>query len=1570
MRQDPNSTSASFLNKTSNRSVLKRAAASACRIESLESRQMLTGTWTALSHAAPGGVETALQLSDGSVMVNGEGGSGASSSAWYKLTPVNGSYVNGTWTTLASMHYTRRFFGSVVLTSGKVMVMGGEYSSAGSDTGTAEIYDPVANSWANITSFPGGSFGDGNMDVLSDGRVLCSYLFSGQTYIYNPTTAAWSNGPTRLNGDSNSEETWVKLNDGSILSYEIQGSAPQTAQRFVLGATDAQNAWYAAGSVPVSLASNGGNTGIVPEEGPGFLLPDGRAYFVGATSNTAYYTPPSTTTGTGSWATGPTIPSSLGAFDAPGCVLPNGHVIFNAGAINGNTFAGPTTMFEVDPVANTIAAVSGTGVNLNVQPFETRMLMLPTGQVLLSNASTTMYAWTPSTGTGSAAWQPAITNITNDSGSNVFTLTGTQLNGISEGASYGDDAQMATDFPLVRLVDQAGNITYARTFNWTSTIPNASSSTVSFTLAPGQGLGAYLVSVVASGIASPAALEIQCGSASGENWIAQANANANYLDFNLIGSGVVATFALSGFSTLIMTGDAASNTLVVNDNLLGRNTVIDGGDGNDFLRVENDGSGQIIEYGGNGDDYFDFGFYGHNLSIQAGFADVYGGPGANSIFVYDTAYSAVTTYSVNSAQVSRAGFGGFFYDANFVALTVNTGTGAGDVVNVPSTFTGTPVYLYGDGTETINVGSGGSVQSIFAALTVEDAPSFLTLNVDDSADSTSRTLTLGAYTPAGDTPFGSLAGLAPAQINYEFADTLFLNLATGTGSANVVNVQNTGTVTTINGGAGTRTVNVGNPSQGVQGILGTLILNASSGNETVNLNDQQNGAGGTVSTLDNTVVNGYTSERISGLAPAVIEYYLSGTTALTIYSSLGGSNVVNLVTDSTPTSIIGSSSQGANDTVNLGVVGTNGILSGVTGAISVTNPTGFTAINVNDASDTISSSFTLSSYLQTGLTYGKVSFPTGVLFGSFYTFGTLTYARNDVSLLTINPGKTVAFTVQDTVDSTVINEQSGGSSPSVAVLTAQIGATTAALTINTTNDYWTLNLGSAGSMQSILGAISVTSSGFGSLGSIVADDSADVVARTVSISDSQITGLSPGVISYPQFRSQFNVSGGSGGNHIIVTTTPVGGLVPTNVLNSGNGNDVVTINATQASFSSGALVVNTGQGSDAVTVGAGSLSTFNSPVTVNGGSGNDTLLLADQTVAAADTYALTSTTVTRPNFSLTYSGLELLTLEAETGNNVINVNSTAVGTPVTVGANGGTDTINVNQTDPTAPVTIEPSAGSDAVNVDITGSSGATALFAASQQIGALTIGNGGVARVTTGSKKLLQANSVAASGTGVLDMTSNDLILHAQSIGSVNALVTSGLNLAAGGYWNGPGITSSSAATNTTFLTALGAVLNTTDGGVHTLFNAATPFDGVAPSLTDVLVKYTYYGDANLSGNVDGSDYSRIDANVGNGLTGWFNGDFNYSTKVDGSDYSLIDNAFNSQGALIAAAIAAPTAGPAGPVSATAAGTMTSPVLVKHAKLDATRSTFNVATTHAARHRIKHGPSQRVSPFSDKRVK
>ena len=89
------------------------------------------GSWTQITHNAPGTVSLMLLLPDGTVMA----ANSDESSAWYRLIPdIHGSYVNGTWTTLAAMHDTRLYYSSEVLTNGQVFVARGRCS-----TGTAKV---------------------------------------------------------------------------------------------------------------------------------------------------------------------------------------------------------------------------------------------------------------------------------------------------------------------------------------------------------------------------------------------------------------------------------------------------------------------------------------------------------------------------------------------------------------------------------------------------------------------------------------------------------------------------------------------------------------------------------------------------------------------------------------------------------------------------------------------------------------------------------------------------------------------------------------------------------------------------------------------------------------------------------------------------------------------------------------------------------------------------------------------------------------------------------------------------------------------------------------------------------------------------------------------------------------------------------------------------------------------------------------------------------------------------------------------------------------------------------------
>ncbi len=224
--------------------------------------------------------------------------------------------------------------------------------------------------------------------------------------------------------------------------------------------------------------------------------------------------------------------------------------------------------------------------------------------------------------------------------------------------------------------------------------------------------------------------------------------------------------------------------------------------------------------------------------------------------------------------------------------------------------------------------------------------------------------------------------------------------------------------------------------------------------------------------------------------------------------------------------------------------------------------------------------------------------------------------------------------------------------------------------------------------------------------------------------------------------------------------------------------------------------------------------------------------------------------------------------------------------------------------------TLANDAGADGTAISVEVTSGSTLNVVSVEHLASLTVDSGAVANIEGTTNTLVTSGLTFAGAAdhwqGQLDLNSNSLILHNGVLSAITNQIKSGFNAQDGGNWQGEGVTSSAAANDTTYLTALGVIQNSTDGTTSgpTLY---TNFGSKTAIASDVLVKYTYYGDANLDGHIDGSDYSRIDNGYLTSGVGWANGDFNYDGSVDGSDYTLIDNAFNTQGA------ASPT-GPNGP--------------------------------------------------------
>jgi hypothetical protein len=557
-------------------------AASRFNCEMLESRRLLTGTWSTVATPMPSDyAEQGWVLTDGSILVHGYG----NNAAYFKLTPNNGSYVNGTWTTLASSITSRLYFASQILQSGKLFEMGGEYINGSEAEGNkGEIYDPVANTWSSIPNFPQTYGGDAPSELLPNGQILVGYIEGTQTYIFNPNagaTGTWTLTGSKLFNDASDEEAWVTLPDHSILTYDVSASISTghpSAQRYIPSTGTWSNA---SGGVLPALSSSS----VGYELGPGFLLPDGRVFYAGGTNATAYYTP-----STNTWAAGPNMPNGYVMADAPGAELPNGDLLLamspQGGLVSGGyNFPGPTYVYEFNPTTNIYTNVTPSSSVLysGYGSYVYKMLVLPTGQVAMFGSSGTIAIYTPS-GSAVAAAVPVITGITYNGTPGSYTLSGTNLNGIDEGAAYGDDNQMSSNYPLVRLTDASGNITYARTTNWSQTGVDQGAETVTFTLPVTDTAGAYRIQSVANGVPSATALAVLVNATTTTN--VQVLSSGSLVDVDA-GTTILTSFPVSSFSSIYIAGDNSGDTLTVSLSASVGSiiTTIQAGSGTDTINV-------------------------------------------------------------------------------------------------------------------------------------------------------------------------------------------------------------------------------------------------------------------------------------------------------------------------------------------------------------------------------------------------------------------------------------------------------------------------------------------------------------------------------------------------------------------------------------------------------------------------------------------------------------------------------------------------------------------------------------------------------------------------------------------------------------------------------------------------------------------------------------------------------------------------------------------------------------------------------------------------------------------------
>ena len=469
-----------------------------------------SGTWTDVSTKLPftKGPWGEMVLTDGRVMFEDY-----CTTTWYTLSPdTKGQYTDGTWTKLATTpnSYAPLFFAQQVLTDGRVIINGGEYNSCQSDwQNKGALYDPQKNSWTSVTAPSGWStIGDAESIILPNGTYMlancCDSPGQAALATISGTSVSWTTQTTVSCGGEpcNDEQGWTALPGGDVMMVDVWNTGSNYDDYEIYDT--ATGTWSVAGKTANFLTNSGFELGSAP------LTPiagkSGSVFQFGADQYNNVYDVSS-----GTWSTAPGFPlSGYDCADAPSVTLPDGQILVQASP---GEFETPSHFFQVSYKKKTgkwaITQVSDTKEAPNTSSFESNFALLPTGQVIWDNSQATneVAIYTPK-GKAKKAWLPVVSSVSNSLtvGSTGNAISGTNFNGWDLGGVYGDDAQAATNWPIVKITNTStGDVCYGHSYGfstmgvWTTGTTNAT-----FDIPATCETGASSLQVVVNGTASKA----------------------------------------------------------------------------------------------------------------------------------------------------------------------------------------------------------------------------------------------------------------------------------------------------------------------------------------------------------------------------------------------------------------------------------------------------------------------------------------------------------------------------------------------------------------------------------------------------------------------------------------------------------------------------------------------------------------------------------------------------------------------------------------------------------------------------------------------------------------------------------------------------------------------------------------------------------------------------------------------------------------------------------------------------------------------------------------------------------
>ena len=238
---------------------------------------------------------------------------------------------------------------------------------------------------------------------------------------------------------------------------------------------------------------------------------------------------------------------------------------------------------------------------------------------------------------------------------------------------------------------------------------------------------------------------------------------------------------------------------------------------------------------------------------------------------------------------------------------------------------GVTTHIVAGGPDHVNVGNGGSVQGIQGMLSIQDPNSKNAIDINDSTDNISRTVTLSTATVSSSSspPFGQIVGLAPAVITYGYFESNSVTLRGGTAD-NIFNAHDILTPTTLVGGDGGTTFYLFDASG--RGLL-TLDGEGSGGNNRLNYSSYF--------ISSNPIAN--------GVVVNLANHQATGTLTISDVENVMGGSGNDTITGDGQTDVLNG---GLGDNVLYAGTGNNTTLYGVMGNDTLTPGTGNDIMNI------------------------------------------------------------------------------------------------------------------------------------------------------------------------------------------------------------------------------------------------------------------------------------------------------------------------------------------------------------------------------------------------------------------------------------------------------------------------------------------------------------------------------------------------------------------------------------------------------------------------------------------------